>query len=135
MRDGFTRKLAEAPTTDGSFDDFLARSRVVLVVVAGGAEGTEHPIEQPVTTIGRDSGADIACSDDAMSREHAAIEFAGGGLRVRDLGSRNGTRVNGNDLKVSDLENGDRISVGEHVFQIVIEERKREPRTWVVGES
>jgi pSer/pThr/pTyr-binding forkhead associated (FHA) protein len=135
MRDGFTRKLAEAETPDPSFEDFIARTRAVLVEIAGGAEGTEHPIEGPVTTIGRDPGTEVSCSDDAMSREHAAVEFAGGALRVRDLGSRNGTQINGHDLKVSDLNNGDRIAIGEHVFQLVLEERKREPKTWVVDES
>ena len=135
MRDGFTRKLAEAPKPNASFEEFIATTRPVRVVVAGGAEGTEYPIEAAVTTIGRDPGADVACDDDAMSREHAAVEFAGGGLRVRDLGSRNGTQVNGHDVKVSDLESGDRIALGGHVLQIVLEERKREPKTWVVEES
>jgi len=135
MRDGFTRKLAEAAKPDPSFEEFIGSTRAVLVVVAGGAEGTEYPIESPVTTIGRDPGTEVACNDDAMSREHAAVEFAGGALRVRDLGSRNGTRINGHDLKVSDLHNGDRIAIGDHVFQLVLEERKREPKTWVVDES
>ena len=77
---------------------------------------------------------DKAIDDDAMSREHAAVEWGSGCLRIRDLGSRNGTQVNGHDLKVTDLHNGDRIAVGEHVFQLVMEERKREPKTWVVDE-
>jgi pSer/pThr/pTyr-binding forkhead associated (FHA) protein len=135
MRDGSTRKLAEAKAPDPSFEEFIARTHAVLVVIAGGAEGTEYSIDGPVTIIGRDPGTEVPFNDDAMSREHAAVEFAGGALRIRDLGSRNGTQINGHELKVSDLHNGDRIAIGEHVFQLVLEARKREPKTWVVDES
>ena len=118
-----------------SFDEFQGRWRACLVIVAGGPVGTEHPIESAVTTIGRDADATVCCDDDTMSREHAAVEFAGGGLRVRDLGSRNGVRVNGSEVRAADLVSGDRLQVGSHVFQLVLEERKREPKVWVVPED
>lgn len=135
MRDGKTRKLAGVGPGNPSFDQFQARTRAALVVVAGGVAGTEYEIEAPVTTIGRGPDVDIACDDDTMSREHAAIEFAGGGLRVRDLGSRNGMRVNDRDVKVAELGSSDRLQLGAHVFQLVLEQRKREPRTWTVPEE
>ena len=135
MRDGSTRTGPEAAPVDPSFDEFQERWRASLVIVAGGPAGTEHVIESAVTTIGRDAEATVCCDDDTMSREHAAVEFAGGALRVRDLGSRNGVRVNGNDVRSADLASGDRLKIGSHVFQLVLEERKREPKAWVVPED
>ena len=135
MRDGHTRKVPEAQKTDPSFEEFQERWSASLVVVAGGPAGDEHVIEHPVTTVGRGPEVNVVCDDDTMSREHAAFEFAGGGLRVRDLGSRNGVRVNGSAVMVAELSSGDRVQVGARVFQLVLQERKREPRAWVVPED
>lgn len=135
MRDGMTRKIPEATAIDPSFEAFQKRWRASLVVVAGGPVGHEHVIETPVTTIGRGPDVELVCDDDTMSREHAAVEFAGGGLRVRDLGSMNGLKHNDRDAKVADLGAGDRLQVGTHVFQLVLEERKREPKTWSVSDD
>lgn len=68
-------------------------------------------------TIGRHPDNDLAIKDELASRFHCTIEPDGsGGWRVRDLGSRNGTRVN--DAAVTDkaLRAGDRVQVGRHVF-------------------
>jgi pSer/pThr/pTyr-binding forkhead associated (FHA) protein len=70
-----------------------------------------------------------------MSKEHAALEFSGGGIRLRDLGSMNGLRVNGGATKVADLKNGDRFQIGEHEFQFVLEQRRRQPRTYVLPDA
>jgi pSer/pThr/pTyr-binding forkhead associated (FHA) protein len=70
-----------------------------------------------------------------MSKEHAALEFANGGIRLRDLGSMNGTRLNDSEVRAADLKNGDRIQLGEHAFQFVLEKRAKQPRTYVLPDA
>jgi pSer/pThr/pTyr-binding forkhead associated (FHA) protein len=134
MRDGFTRKIA-TPQRDEPFEDFSARWQATLVVLSGDAAGTEWLVEKSRSTLGRAAECDFVISDGAMSKEHAALEFVGGGFRLRDLGSMNGMRVNGSDVKAADLKSGDRFQLGEHVFQFVLEAREKSPRTWVLPDS
>ena len=57
--------------------------------------------------IGRGRGADIVIAEPTMSRAHAAIGFDGERFFVQDLGSTNGTRVNGSSAEKAGLKNGD----------------------------
>ena len=134
MRDGLTRKLAIGER-DGGFTRFLAEFRASLVVLEGGVAGAEHEIERPLTSIGRGPGVDLAFPDAAMSREHARLEWGNGLLRLRDLGSMNGIRVNGAPVQAADLKHGDRFQLGEHVFQLVLEQRRREPRAYLLPDA
>ena len=134
MHDGGTRKLA-ASEPDDDFEQFQERWKCSLVIVEGGAYGTEFLLDQPQCSLGRGPGVDLAFEDDAMSREHAMIEFTSGGFRVRDLRSTNGTHLNSGEISVAELEHGDRLQLGGHVFQLVLEERKREPRMYVLPEE
>ena len=134
MRDGRTRKLA-AGERQPEFTRFLAEFRAVVVVLEGGAAGSEHEIESPRTTLGRGPGVDLAFSDPAMSKQHACLQWAGGGLRLGDLGSTNGVRVNGAAVQVAELKHGDRFQLGEHVFQLVLERRRREPRAYLLPDQ
>ena len=111
MRDGFTRKIA-TPQRDEPFEDFVARWQATLVVLSGEAAGTEWLVEKSRSTLGRAAECDFVISDGAMSKEYAALEFVGGGFRLRDLGSMNGMRVNGSDVKAADLKSGDRFQLG-----------------------
>ena len=122
MGDNLTRKL-EVRERDGGFPKFLERWRGALVVVSGGAAGTEFDLEEPKISLGRGPGVDLAFEDSAMSREHAVLEFAEGGFRIRDVGSTNGTLLNGDEVKSKGLTHGDRLQLGEHVFQFILEER------------
>jgi pSer/pThr/pTyr-binding forkhead associated (FHA) protein len=134
MRDGRTRKLA-AGERGLQFTRFLAENRAVVVVLEGAAAGSEHEIERPRTTLGRGPGVDLVFPDPSMSKQHACLEWAGGALRLGDLGSTNGVRVNGAVIVVAELKHGDRFQLGEHVFQLVLERRRREPRTYVLPDQ
>ena len=134
MRDGLTRRLAASDRDDG-FTRFLAESRASLVVLEGGVAGAEHEIECPRTTLGRGPGVDLAFADPAMSKVHACVEWASDGLRLRDLGSMNGVRVNGAAIQVAELKHGDHFQLGEHVFQLVLEKRRREPRAYLLPDA
>ncbi len=67
--------------------------------------------EQPLS-IGRMPECDVSLSDPNVSRRHAEVRRQGAGFVVRDLGSTNGTRVNGATVKERVLNNGDEITVG-----------------------
>ena len=134
MRDGLTRKLAVGER-DADFTRFLAGVRASLVVLEGAVAGAEHEIERPCTSLGRGPGVDLAFADPAMSKQHACVEWADGSLRVRDLGSMNGVLVNGAPVQAADLKHGDRFQLGEHVFQLVLEQRRREPRAYVLPDA
>jgi pSer/pThr/pTyr-binding forkhead associated (FHA) protein len=131
MRDGATRELSRSG--EGS-NAFVENFRVTLVIVSGGAEGTEFELVGNTVLVGRGPGVDFAIDDASMSQEHAAFELARDGYRIRDLNSTNGTRVNGETSGVADLKHGDRIELGEHVFQYVVEPLERGPRVFSVPE-
>jgi FhaA, N-terminal domain/FHA domain len=69
-------------------------------------------IEQRVTVIGRSSEADVRLDDANASRRHAELRRIGDGYSLVDLGSTNGTEVNGQRIQETALMNGDVISVG-----------------------
>jgi pSer/pThr/pTyr-binding forkhead associated (FHA) protein len=68
----------------------------VLEVLSGPLDGKTWPFEREIT-IGRDDGVAQACLalDRYVSRQHARLEIDSGALRLTDLRSRNGTRLNG----------------------------------------
>lgn len=69
-------------------------------------------------TIGRSQDADIAVADEKVSRLHCGLRFMEGDFIVKNLGSRNGTYLNGSQVDVATIEPGDRIRVGSTVFKI-----------------
>ncbi len=78
-------------------------------------EGAGHrfPLEGAVISIGRDPRGGIVLSDPGVSTVHAQITAYGGGLFLRDMGSRNGTWVNGKQVTVPHrLLPADRVTVG-----------------------
>jgi adenylate cyclase len=63
-------------------------------------------------TIGRHPQSTLQLGDREMSKEHAIVEAIGGGYRVRDLGSSNGTFVNGQRIREHVLQDGDEVRLG-----------------------
>ena len=129
MRDGFTEKLKTRPQgTDRQafFETYQAK----LVSLTGRHAGMEYALDRDCVTMGRGPGVDLAFDDPAMSRQHAAVDYADGGFRIRDLGSTNGLRINGNRVQAEDIKHGDRLEVGTQVFQLVVEEREDAPNTF-----
>ena len=134
MRDGSTREV-KAGGGNTVFSEFLARYQPTIVILSGGAKGTEFRLDQPRTSLGRGPGVDIALDDDSMSREHAAVEFAKRGFRLRDLDSTNGTLLNGGECKQGELKHGDKFQIGDHLFQVIFEERENTPVTFLLGDE
>ena len=68
------------------------------------------------TTIGRGSECDLVLDEPEMSRQHACIESTGSGIYLRDLGSANGTYVNGIAVRDAVLKPGDQIAFDQNRF-------------------
>ena len=98
-----------------------------LYVTAPGMAAQKFALDRGVTTIGRSSANDLPIADKMLSRQHARIIRDGnGGLTVEDLGSRNGTFVNGERLvALIPLKSGDRITVGGVTLKVESESTTR----------
>jgi pSer/pThr/pTyr-binding forkhead associated (FHA) protein len=90
-----------------------------LVMTSPPAPGAEFSLVRPVTRIGRAEGLDVWINHRSISREHAEITHEGGTLRIRDLGSANGVRVNNRDVQEAELKPGDTIELGQVRFRVV----------------
>jgi serine/threonine-protein kinase len=97
--------------------------RVTLNVVAGPQTGRNFSFEQHDTfMIGRSEDSQFCLPHDRFfSRHHCIIEIAPPQAFLRDLGSTNGTFVNGLRVDTSYLKHGDRIQGGETVLEVVVE--------------
>ena len=87
-------------------------------VLRGFFEGLELPVDRDWAVIGRGRTADVVISDPTISRAHAAIGFDGEEFFVEDLGSTNGTAVNGKREQRMKLETGDEIRVGKLLLRV-----------------
>jgi len=85
-----------------------------LVVTAGPKEGEEFGLEDDEYVIGRSTDNPICIQDSSVSRKHIALRRVGNGWTVSDLGSGNGTLVNGEQITDETvLANGDVITMGD----------------------
>jgi pSer/pThr/pTyr-binding forkhead associated (FHA) protein len=74
------------------------------------------PLGVTPKVVGRDEEADIIIEQSGVSRRHCSVAGLPNGLRVQDLGSTNGTWVNGKRVNSAILKNGDRLQIGDVVF-------------------
>lgn len=95
------------------------RATLQLVVRSGSSQGHHAPVTGKRVTIGRQSSCDLTIDDGTVSREHAALVKRGDAWWVIDLGSTNGTRVNGVQAAEHPVAPGDRVEFGEAVVELV----------------
>ena len=88
-----------------------------LIVIRGVDEGKQFDVSGSAMTVGRHSSNAIALHDTQISRRHLELRpLPGGGCSVFDLGSGNGTLLNGQPVSSSPLRSGDQISVGQSIL-------------------
>ncbi len=92
-----------------------------LVLLSKSRDQKVFPLPSNVTVIGRRRNCDLRIPLDSISRRHCQISVESGALKVRDLGSRNGTFVNGKRVEEETAKAGDFIQVGPVLFAIQID--------------
>jgi len=85
---------------------------MIKLLVKFGDESREVEIHETEISIGRSTDNVLPLADKKSSRKHAKIEKVGDEYRINDLGSGNGTKVNGKDVNTHVLAKGDEIAVG-----------------------
>lgn len=103
--------------------------KISLVMFRESGERRDFPLARPVTTIGRKDDCDIRVPLAEVSRHHAELRVVKGSVRVKDLGSANGTYVNNKRIKEEEaLSPGDHLVVGPVVFTVQIDGEPAEIR-------
>jgi tetratricopeptide (TPR) repeat protein len=89
-----------------------------LAVESGKDEGKRFVLLEGETSIGRSIDNDVILTDISVSRKHLKIEMKGDTLLLKDLGSGNGSLLNGQRVRDTVLKDGDRIEIGETIMVI-----------------
>ena len=97
--------------------------KACFILESGSTEKKVFPFYQRLT-IGRHSTNDITITDRMVSKRHAVVGRVKGQIVVKDLGSRNGTLVNGEKVEKAILVSGDRLKIGNAVLRFFKEERR-----------
>ena len=91
--------------------------KVAVEETDGYSRGKRYAIVKPVTIIGR-SKSEILLDDPEVSRRHATIEVYGEKVIIKDLGSTNGTFLNGLGVKMAFVKDGDMVQVGNTTLKV-----------------
>lgn len=96
--------------------------RFSLAIIEGPDAGKVYRIDKPKVVIGR-SGADLVLNDSETSRAHAAIEIRESLMLLQDLGSRNGTLVEGSKIEGQvELANQSEFQIGSTTLMLIVTE-------------
>ena len=99
--------------------------KVVLVMIRDG-ERRDFPLTAPKFTLGRRTDCNLRIPTKDVSRQHCQIVLQGGAVRVKDLGSSNGTFVNGKRVAETELKAGDKLAIGPVLFFVQIDGKPAE---------
>jgi hypothetical protein len=119
MQDPSTK--APAPTTSRGPRSYVLR------FISGKYQGGEFPIvPEKQIVVGRSSDLDMVLVEDMVSRKHAKIAMQSDQIWIEDLGSTNGTFVNGEKIKRARLKEGDRVLIGTSILKLIASEGQNE---------
>lgn len=97
-----------------------SRQRYALRFISGKYQGGEFPLyPDREILVGRSSDLDMVLVEDMVSRKHAKISVSGDQIFIQDLGSTNGSFVNGEKIRRARLKEGDRILIGTSIIKVV----------------
>ena len=97
--------------------DELEAAQGLLLVKRGPNAGSTFLLDADLSSVGRDTSSDVFLDDITVSRTHARIERRDREFFVKDLGSLNGTYVNGEAVEETKLARGDQVQIGK--FKLV----------------
>jgi Nif-specific regulatory protein len=98
-----------------------------LIAIEGPLKGAIFALDEDEMSIGRESSNRLSLTDLAVSRRHCLIKQEGGHFIALDLGSFNGTFVNGVPIKEQALAHGDRIKIGDSLLLFLLHEGELQP--------
>jgi len=135
--------MSEEKTSVHSIQDLLQHSRkqsaylIVISAKAAAGVGRMFKLDKPEVVMGRSSEAAFQVDDDGISRKHAKVVMgATGHFQLVDLGSTNGTYLNGNRVSVAELSDGDKIQIGSNtVIKFSIQDQLEEQYQRSIYES
>lgn len=111
-------------------------SQLALRFISGKYQGGEFPLgENKEIVIGRSSDLDMVLVEDMVSRRHARIACSEQEIAIEDLGSTNGTFVNGEKIKRAMLKEGDRVLIGTSILKVVMSDASNGSMRRATGES
>jgi pSer/pThr/pTyr-binding forkhead associated (FHA) protein len=120
LQDDVTLSLPAIEADDEAHDEFpfphdeLEAGQALLLVKRGPNAGSTFLIDAEATSVGRSTQGDVFLDDITVSRKHAVIERRPDrSWFVRDVGSLNGTYVNGEQVDETKLANGDEVQIGK----------------------
>jgi pSer/pThr/pTyr-binding forkhead associated (FHA) protein len=102
---------------DAAAVDALPGGSALLVVQRGPGAGSRYLLDTDLSTVGRHPESDIFLDDITVSRRHVEFRRADESFRVHDVGSLNGTYLNGDRVDDAELQNGDEVRIGK--FRLV----------------
>ena len=108
-------RVFRMPSNDATAPDLMRRtdgSASVLTIIKGPQTGASFELEGPEITVGRDPKNSIFLNDMTVSRKHAKIIVNSQGAMVEDLGSLNGTWVDGAIVNAAPLHDGSSLQIG-----------------------
>jgi DNA-binding NtrC family response regulator len=115
-------------------DEALDLRSYRLTVVEGPNAGAEIALDIARPTrvlVGQSTACQLVLDDSMVSRRHAAVDLHGHGVKVVDLGSTNGTRINGVRVMEAMLEPGDRMAIGGTTLRLELSAEKPRDRAAV----
>jgi pSer/pThr/pTyr-binding forkhead associated (FHA) protein len=109
--------MVTCPNTAVGVDFLMA---LALRFISGKYQGGEFPLEENrEIVVGRSSDLDMVLVEELVSRKHARMMLREGRLELEDLGSTNGTFVNGEKISKTTVNHGDRILIGSNILRVV----------------
>ena len=91
--------------------------RARLVALEGQADIC---LDRPLTLVGRHRECDVRINSPQVSRQHCCLAWHNGAIEVRDLGSTNGTKINGSRIISGRLSAGDELGIGRLRFLLIV---------------
>lgn len=121
--------MATRSTMDNQAPKVLPLRHLALRFISGKYQGGEFPLgDQQEIIVGRASDLDMVLVEDMVSRRHARIACSEQQIVIEDLGSTNGTFVNGEKIKRTTLKEGDRVLIGTSILKVVSTDSAPQPR-------
>ena len=120
-------RVFRMPTDDATAPDLMksvSLSHPVLTIIKGPQTGNTFELDEGETTIGRDPANSIFLNDMTVSRAHAKIVPGPAGMVIEDLGSLNGTWVDGAIVNSAPLHDGSSVQIG--TFTLIYHESSPE---------